>query len=67
MAKKTPVIDYFKKQLSTQFGVGRAKCLKCGHKWNVIYLKIKGGEKRLECPKCGARQSELVDNKFSSK
>lgn len=59
--------DYIRKCLSTQWAIGRAKCVECGNEWNVIYLKVKGGEYKLQCPKCNKRNSKIISNKIKTK
>ena len=56
--------DYLKKTLAKQWGIGRAKCNECGYEWNVLYPKIEGGEAKLHCDKCGARNSKIISDKI---
>lgn len=56
--------DYIRKCLSTQWAIGRAKCAECGNEWNVIYPKVKGGEYKLQCTKCGKRNSSIISDKI---
>lgn len=57
-------IKYICERLSLQWASGRAKCTECGNEWNVVYPKAKGGEYKLQCPKCGKRSSSIISNNF---
>lgn len=48
------------KETSKTWKKGRAKCNRCGYEWNAVYLYIPGGEKKLQCKKCKARDSTIV-------
>lgn len=39
------------------------KCCDCGNTWNCVFPTIKGGEYKLECPKCKHRNSQIVTYK----
>ncbi len=49
------------KQTNKTWKKAKVKCNKCGHEWNPVYLNIKGGEKKLQCPRCKTRDSSLVN------
>lgn len=55
-----PLIDYIKKTNAKNFRKERVKCCKCGYEWNCIFPNIEGGEYKLYCNKCGARDSMVV-------
>ena len=55
-----PLLDYIKKENSKNWRRERVKCLSCGYMWNCIFLNVKGGEYKLQCPKCKKRNSEIV-------
>ena len=56
----------FSDLFSKIFAKGRAKCVDCGNEWNVVYLRIKGGEYKLQCPKCNKRNSKIIDTNFKT-
>ena len=49
-----------KKQTEKKWSKSKVRCKKCGTEWSVIYPKIPGGETKLQCPECGARESEVI-------
>lgn len=68
MAKKKKsvlqeLIDSFKKQLSKDWRKEKVRCCSCGNTWNCVFFNIKGGENKLQCPKCGARNSMVITKK----
>ena len=55
-----PLIDYIKKTNAKNWRKERVKCCRCGYEWNCIFPNIEGGEYKLQCNKCGARDSMVV-------
>lgn len=55
-----PLFDYIKNENSKLFRREKVRCTECGHTWNCIFINIKGGEYKLECPKCKKRSSQVI-------
>ena len=55
-----PLLDYLRKNIKSQWRKERVKCCACGNEWNCVFPNIKGGEYKLQCPKCGKRDSKVV-------
>lgn len=55
------LIESLIKLLSKQWACEKVRCVECGHVWTAAHPKIKGGEYKLECPKCKKRNSEPVN------
>lgn len=65
MRRKNSLSDYIRESLSKIWGKGRARCLSCGHEWNSIYLNLTKDTKfKIQCPKCGARNSTIISDEF---
>ena len=58
-----PLFDYIKKTNQKNWRKERVKCCKCGNEWNCIFPNVKNGEYKLQCPKCGARESMVITKK----
>ena len=58
-----PLFDYLNANIKKDWRKERVKCCKCGNEWNCVFYNIKGGEYKLQCPKCGARESMVITKK----
>lgn len=54
------LFDYLQKLFRRDWRKEKVKCCSCGHTWNCIFPNVKNGETKLECPKCGKRNSMVV-------
>lgn len=55
----SPLNNHIKKTAKKQWRREKIRCNKCGNVWNCIFPNITGGEAKLQCPKCGKRDSSL--------
>lgn len=52
--------DLFKNILGKNWRKEKVRCCNCGNTWTCVFPNVKGGENKLECPKCKARNSRIV-------
>ena len=54
------LIDLFRAINKKNWRKERVKCCECGYEWNCVFPNVEGGEYKLECDRCGARNSMVV-------
>lgn len=53
--------EMFANLILKSWSITKARCVECGYKWTAFHPKIKGGEYKLQCPKCKKRNSEPIN------
>ena len=54
--------DMLTEFFSKTWSINKVRCVECGHKWTAIYPNVvKGGQYKLQCPKCKKRNSEVIN------
>lgn len=54
------LFNFLNKRTTLTWKYDTAKCNKCGHEWKVLHPVIGSANVDLQCPKCKARDSEVI-------
>ena len=57
---KMSIFDKLFKKNENEWRYEKIKCCSCGYEWKCSFFYTKGADKKLQCPKCNAKNSMVI-------